>query len=340
MTNLITSLKKWYYQKISFPLYYWKKNHSRLTFFYPFLLTPLKPWLLYLRYQLGKKRANLDWLNIELSSACNLNCRFCPRTGSRKDGFLSIIILKKILDEIKSNQRLKIKCLDFHFGGESLLHPQLKEILNCLYQYKKSSSRNFVFNFLTNATVLTPQKSKMIIDSQAVDWMRFSIDGGNKRDFEKFRVGAKWEKVLENVNFFLEYNEEKRHPVKTGIISIIHPQNKTLPEFKSLIAKVDCYLPRPPYHLDAKKGGNLEKSNFFYTIPKGPCSIIFQNAAVSWNGKVTVCCNDIEMKAAIGDLRKESLFEILSGEKRNRIIQTMVSGQRGKIPACKECSSV
>ena len=42
-----------------------------------------------------------------------------------------------------------------------------------------------------------------ILKTEALDEIRFSIDGGNKRDYQKIRMGSKWEDIIKNVNGFL-----------------------------------------------------------------------------------------------------------------------------------------
>lgn len=147
------------------------------------------------------KRLDLNVLGIEFTNVCDLNCIWCPLERKRT-GFMKIELLRKILEEVVKEEN-KITNIALHHGGETTLHPGFEEMLDLIKEYKTSNFPKV--SLLTNANQLTKEKSKIIIDSNAIDWMRFSIDGGNKEDFEYIRRGAKWERVLENTNNFFRY---------------------------------------------------------------------------------------------------------------------------------------
>ena len=53
-----------------------------------------------------------------------------------------------------------------------------------------------------------------LLDTGALDEIRFSVDGGSREQFEELRKGAKWEGVSSNIRSFVKLNgggDQDRH---------------------------------------------------------------------------------------------------------------------------------
>ena len=134
-------------------------------------------------------------VEIELASACNLMCTYCPRKhlGSLS-GFMKFSLFKKLIDEIAGYPET---VLVLHRRGESLLHPDFIEICG----YVKGKFKEV--QLATNATLLDDSKSKAIID--AAHFISFSLDISEV--FNKTRVPAQYGKVENNILHFLKLNK-------------------------------------------------------------------------------------------------------------------------------------
>ena len=88
---------------------------------------------------------------IELTDKCNFNCKFCS-VGNKGKNYISFDLLKKFLLELKEKNILDV----YYTGGEPLLHPNFKEIIE--YGY----SLGFRQTVLTNGFFL--DKYKDILD--------------------------------------------------------------------------------------------------------------------------------------------------------------------------------
>ena len=144
------------------------------------------------KYILEKKyKMVLGTTHIEFTSYCNLRCQMCPNsidTDTRGRGFMSVGLFKeKIIDYIVNNPQYSFGDLKLWQGGEVLMHPDFKEMLYIIGEGKKKYKKFPRVNFLTNAMLLDEAKSKIILDSGAIDEIYFSVDGGNKKDFEEKR---------------------------------------------------------------------------------------------------------------------------------------------------------
>ncbi len=243
--------------------------------------------------------------------------------------------MAKLLSEI-GREDFHVKALHLHNGGETLMHPRFIGMLQIVSEFKKKSEAFPVTTLLTNATLLNKQKIAAIVEGGAIDFMRFSVDGGNRRDFEEIRRGANWDQVLANVNSFLDANDAAGRPCSTAIISLI-PDGATLSdEFKMLISRCDEYLPRQPHDFDGSKNMGVKRAG---RQPAGFCCFIFDQMVVLPDGMVTACCADLSRHISIGDAKIRTLKEIYHGKPRRGIIEMMRRGQRSKIELCRDCFS-
>lgn len=282
------------------------------------------------------KRAVIRELNLELCSACNLRCRFCSLDSKLRAGVMKLETLEKVLSEIRDDAKFDVKVMNLHHSGDALLHPGFPQFLERIAAEKKARGRRFPYvNLLTSATHLKGDRVDSLLSTDAVDWIRFSVDGGNRTDFESIRVGAKWDEVLGNINAFLDEAERRGKKLRTGMISVFpRPDPELAPEFRALVARVTNYMPRVPHTWVGKKNVGVERKP---VQPTGLCAFILNQTVVLFDGKVTLCCNDLNAQGTIGSIHEESLYDIFRGEKRADAIAKMRANRRRELRLCGMC---
>src|SRR3989304_2259966 len=136
---------------------------------------------------------------VEPTSFCNLKCPMCTSKDipEEKIGYMDWDLYRKIIDEAKGF----VYDINLFLGGESLFHKRLPDMI----RYAKENGISTRLS--TNATVLTKDKAKAILDA-GLDFIIFSFDGYEKEVYEEIRVNANFEKTLGNIKGFLE--EKKR----------------------------------------------------------------------------------------------------------------------------------
>ncbi len=135
---------------------------------------------------IGQGPIKLTGINLELSSACNLNCHRCSRKtyiGAGKDKFMSAGALGKILSELKY-----LQSIDLTGWGEPLLHPEFGWFLK---KIRGNFSGQLIFT--TNGILLDKFKIEEILENQ-VDSICFSVDAANEYSYRKVR-GEHWEEL-------------------------------------------------------------------------------------------------------------------------------------------------
>lgn len=273
-------------------------------------------------------------VNFDISSGCNLRCRYCALDHDRKPGFMGLEMFERVLDEMADHSRFRVHRLQLHHGGDALLHPQFGELLTSLGSRKQAGSWNEV-RLLTNAMLLKGEKCDSIFDSGGIDYIRFSVDGGTPESFERMRPPAKWDRVMGNIEEFLDENEARGRPLRTGMISMFdRPAEDLDPRFISLSKRVDYYMPRDPHHWDGSAELDLPPPD---PVPDGLCRFVMVQVVVRFDGLVLPCCADLNGRGAIGDLNKSTLFDVVRGETRARMVTLMEADRRKEIAHCRTC---
>ncbi len=156
-------------------------------------------------------------LQVEITTACNLKCTMCEHTYMQKvGGHMDFDQFKKLLDSNPNVQTLNITGI-----GEALMNPAFLDMVD--YAKKKGI---YVW-FSDNMTLMTERSAKRLIGA-GTDFIVLSLDGATKETFEKIRVGARFEHVLENTRRLIRLRDEqgKKTPL-IGINCVITKENYT-----------------------------------------------------------------------------------------------------------------
>jgi len=132
------------------------------------------------------------FVNIEVTTHCNLSCRFCARTRLKRQGtHMRVEHFRYVLDMLPHAYRVTLVGL-----GEPLLHPQIVDLV------QEASSRNRRVTLVSNAMNLNKPMAAELI-SAGLSTMVFSIDGPREIT-AKIRAGADYLKIINNIKDFTE----------------------------------------------------------------------------------------------------------------------------------------
>jgi sulfatase maturation enzyme AslB (radical SAM superfamily) len=312
---------------------------------------------------------SLEWVNIEFSSRCNLRCKWCSLDFDKASVHMDEALLAKVLDELFSTQGWAVGEIALHNGGETLLHPRLASMLAVIAAKRAGHTSFPVVSLLTNGVLLNEAKSNAILSSGAIDLLRVSVDGGSVAAFEEIRTPAKWSRVRDNIYSFVKLNNAATRRIKTGVICVVPPdQPPTLdwmePEFRDVLLAVDSYELRYPHNWDGSKElgltpkpapapaiplqlygmgrSLLRQARNVITRPlpveHQVCKFLLRELVLLPDGRVTVCCADLNARGTIGNLGRSSLREIFNSEARASMIDAFRQGNKASIPLCKDCT--
>ncbi|MFX0197893.1 MAG: radical SAM/SPASM domain-containing protein [Candidatus Hodarchaeota archaeon] len=270
-------------------------------------------------------------IRIEITNKCDLRCIICDRQAmKRKASLMDFGLFKKIVDDAV---RMKIPVIGLNRFGEPLLHPQIVDMV----RYCKEQGAKHV-EFTTNATHLTRAMSSEIMEA-GLNEIDVSIDGFTKETYEKIRVGAKYESVMKNVHNLLKLKKEKNSNIKIQINCVVNNINidELKPFHKYWHRRVDhiWFIPMMQYG-DVKDISVVNEKE-----KRCKCIQLPYMFVVYADGKAGVCCaGDPGGVLKIGDLSKESIYQIWNGETVWRIREIHFAKSFNKLPVCYNCDLI
>ena len=266
-------------------------------------------------------------VTIEPHNICNLKCAMCPlEKMNRNPEQMSMKLFKKIVDQA---EELGCSTITLQVYSEPLMDTFLID------RIKYIKSKGIEAGFFTNATLLDEKMADKILNS-GLDFIKFSVDAGNKEDYEKIRIGGDWETVKSNIISFYKKREElKLKKPKITVFMVKQDSNKK--DIKSYKDLWDNYSDEINIaDVDNRAEADISESFLKKYSRPYPC-FTPRHLTVLSNGKLVMCCLDYDGKAVLGDLKKQTLKEIMNSEEFKKIKYLHHSFQGDKIDMCKKC---
>ena len=157
------------------------------------------------------------YLEIELCGICNLKCMHCPFHGIQdgKTGQKHLMpweTLRAVVAQVKKIE--SIKTLSLTGNGEIFLHPEWYEMI----QYIVNEMELDELSMFTNGMMLNEDIIRKLLSINIKNQvLYFSIDGRTPEANDYYRVGAKYEKIKENVKLLQSMMAESDKKIKIVI---------------------------------------------------------------------------------------------------------------------------
>lgn len=165
------------------------------------------------------------FVNIEITTFCNLNCRYCARTDLRpSEKMMSKEMFENLLDRLPSAYRVTLVGL-----GEPLLHPQLSELIAL------AKARGRRVGMVTNAQLLSSQCSAEIL-AAGLDSIAFSLDTVDTHLLSEIRAGSDLAIIEANIYDFCAQADKLTRPVSKAVFSAVSAAS--LDGLENLIVRV------------------------------------------------------------------------------------------------------
>ncbi len=268
---------------------------------------------------------------IETASCCNLRCVMCPNKelAADKKGLMSLDLFKKIIDECRGFT----SDVYLHHRGEPLLNPALFEMI----AYARQAGLKTRFH--TNGALLDQDKARRLL-AAGPDLVSFSFDGFSKELYEKIRVGAVFEKTLENIIYFAK--QRRAAGLKKPYIVIEKIRFKTPPAAvnqdqvrettrRLREAGIDEIIEKEEYAWadDAAPGNAAAR-------PGAVCTFPWYAMVVCADGTVTPCPQDFGACMRLGNADAATLLEIWNGAAYQSLRKQLVA-DLPSLALCRKC---
>ena len=269
------------------------------------------------------------YLLVELVSSCNLKCPMCfqsDKSFTRKPymGIMSFELVKKIIDEADD---AKIGAITFASRGEPMMHPKFIEILKLIKQKKNI----FEIKINSNGTYLTEEKSRAIFEND-VDVVVISADHYEKELYEKYRLGANFEDVVEKVkNFYNLRKSYKDCKTEIRVSGVDVSKNIDKKKFK------DFWI---NYSDNVSIGDPIERWDTYNNIPdsiNSACPKLWDRMYVWFDGKTNPCDEDYKSYLSYGNLNNDTIKSIWESKKLKELRDSHINSKRGEVIPCDRC---
>jgi len=255
------------------------------------------------------RRTRLLYVSLETCTSCNHRCPFCPVSVSPRDrDVMSQELFESILDQVveAGGDRVVVFLSNYN---EPTVDPLFEERVRSLFE------RGLATSLLTNASHLDPARADRI-----AAWGRFRYVGINlptldPERYEKLHGTRDLGRVLANVDALSTRDlSEESAIVVLGEEDAAHlrdvaeirarfePKGWRIRPFKIRARPASgTYVPEPP---PKKRLRGCEQMG----------SRPFEHLHVTATAKAVLCCQDYYEKLTVGDLKTQTVAEILGGE--------------------------
>lgn len=278
----------------------------------------------------------LTTINIELTSRCNKSCWMCGRRKLEKNypelcnwGDMDFLLFKKIVAQIPPGIIVQL-----HNNGEPLLYPALGQAIKML------KNKDCIVNFDTNGKLLL-KKANEIIDN--LDTLTISVIENDPEGDEQYEIVKKFLEIKEDKKPLMVY----RLLGNVGISPDLSKPYKSFPndstklrnelyekrkdrwyEFPGIVATRVLHSPMGSFDYEKKP-----------TVPEmGICQDLLNHLVIDRLGNVSVCIRfDPKGELRIGNINKDYLIDLWYSDKRKKLIEEHLKGNRKINPVCSKC---
>jgi len=262
-------------------------------------------------------------LDIEASSSCQMRCPMCLRRAipNQKSGAMDFRLYTKIVDECAQRGVYSIK---LSWRGEPLLNPNIIKMV----RYAKEKEIKDVA-FLTNGERLSENMAKDLIKA-GLDWISFSIDG-LEETYERIRWPETFGGITRKVKFLKDYRDKnglKKPLIRVQTIwgAVKNNPGEYFEFWEKLADKVYIIADQLRYEIAP--------------FPKNPnymCAEPWRRVVIGSNGIVPQCITDYDELNPLGDVKKQTIYEIWHGEKFNKLRESIKNGKLFNNKPCARC---
>ena len=279
------------------------------------------------------------YIMIQTTSYCNADCIICPYGSLSKkqpQGLMDSRTYKKIIDEASNYD---VKRILLYLMNEPLMDKDIANKIN----YAKEKNSNTIVHIVSNGSLLNEKLSKDLINSK-LDYIEFSVLANRKETYRK-TMHLDFDKTMKGILDFIKIarmqnkGDDYIHIKVTRTPGLLSNEEKDemINFWRNKGIKNINYFDMP-----TNRTGNVSfLPKVKHDSVKG-CESIWANEMIHilYDGDVILCCMDWKREIILGNVKRQSIFNIWNGKKYNKIRKM----RDGKIESpsnfiCKRCEA-
>jgi radical SAM protein with 4Fe4S-binding SPASM domain len=246
-------------------------------------------------------------ITIEVTNRCGAKCIMCPREKMvQKLDVMSFDLYKKIVVDAFN---CGVNLIDLCGYGDVFLDKGLFKKI----KFTKEINSNCKIYISTTGNAMIDKYYEDILDY--VDILKFSIYGFSKKVYEKVMGGIKFEKSYEDITSLLK--KDKNNNIYTAGNFILMKENEH--EMKDWISfwepkLSEVYVWKPHNYIDGRSYRKIDRNN------QKSCGRPLEGPLnIAVNGKAHVCCYDFNKNMIVGDLKNQTIKEVINSSEMKYI---------------------
>jgi pyruvate-formate lyase-activating enzyme len=260
------------------------------------------------------RRSHLLFLSLETCTACNHRCPFCPvSVDPREREVMSQELFESIVDQVVAAAGRDVVVFLSNYN-EPTIDPLFEERCRALF------SRGLPVSVLTNASQFTPERASRLESAGRFRYIGINLPTLDPERYEKLHGTRDLARVIANVDAMRaqalaeetaivvlgDEDEDHRRDVRE-IRARFEPLGWQVKPFRIRSRPSSgTFVPEPP----AKK------------ILRG-CELMgsrpFEHLHVTATAKAVLCCQDYYERLVVGDLKTQTVAEVLGGDTMARL---------------------
>jgi len=260
------------------------------------------------------RRSHLLYLSLETCTSCNHRCPFCPvSVDPRERQVMSQELFESIVDQAVAAGGKDVVVFLSNYN-EPTIDPLFEERVRALFERRMATS------LLTNASHLTPDRAERLEPFGRFRYVGINLPTLDPERYEKLHGTRDLARVLANIDALASDrlseqseivvlgDEDEAHREDTRQVRArFEPRGWTVrpSRIRSRPAS-GTFVPEPP----AKK--RLRGCEQMGSRP-------FEHLHVTATARAVLCCQDYYEKLVVGDLKTQTVAEILGGDTMARL---------------------
>jgi pyruvate-formate lyase-activating enzyme len=260
------------------------------------------------------RRSHLLFLSLETCTTCNHRCPFCPvSVDPREREVMSQELFESIVDQVVAAAGKDVVVFLSNYN-EPTIDPLFEERCRALF------SRGLPVSVLTNASQFTPERARRLESAGRFRYIGINLPTLDPERYEKLHGTRDLARVIANVGAMRaqalaeetaivvlgEEDEDHRRDVRE-IRARFEPLGWQVKPFRIRSRPSSgTFVPEPP----AKK--TLRGCELMGSRP-------FEHLHVTATAKAVLCCQDYYERLVVGDLKTQTVAEVLGGDTMVRL---------------------
>lgn len=264
-------------------------------------------------------------MKMSFTTKCSAHCSTCLNHTIVNHCKLEEDVFKKYINNILDLDIPNKINVSFYNIGEVYLHEHFVEW--CEWAIPKLKKKGIKTGVVTNGSDITKIP-------KGIDCFEISFNAGNKKTYEEV-TQLSFDKVYKNINRLYDEGEfKKARRVVIRLLSFDANAGQE-EEFKRLFRRMKGVKYRISYLYD-NQFGKTEYAAIVEREKRVPCEYLTNKVNLYPNGDINLCAHDFQDTVVLGNIKENSLTDILAGEKRMELLKLHYNGIYEGL--CEKCN--